>query len=82
MQKSGEKEGQKMKITTKLTIENKNQYSFVNVLIFLGNIVLGSKENFDLKGTVLLDFSNIIENIDENINFLLSTFTFIFFIKK
>lgn len=64
MQKSGEKEGQKMKITTKLTIENKNQYSFVNVLIFLGNIVLGSKENFDLKGTVLLDFSNIIENID------------------
>ena len=48
----------------KATVENKNQYSFVNVLIFLGNIVLGSKENFDLKGTILLDLSNIIENID------------------
>ena len=68
MQKSGEKESQKMKINTKLTMENKNQYSFVNVLIILGKIVLGSKENFDLKGTVLLDFSNIIENIDSLIH--------------
>ena len=47
MQKSGEKESQKMKINTKLTMENKNQYSYVNVLIFLGNFVLGYTENFD-----------------------------------
>ncbi len=64
MQKSRAKEAKKMKITTKFTIENKNRYSFVNVLIFLDNIVLGYEENFDLKGTVILDFSNIIENID------------------
>ena len=53
-----------MRITTKFSIENKNQYSFVNVLIFLDKIILGNEESFDLKGTVIIDFSNIIKNIN------------------
>lgn len=53
-----------MKITTNLKIENSDTYSFVNVLIFLDGITLGDDENFDLKGTVILDFLNLIENIN------------------